>query len=518
MPPGTAHRRPAGPQRLAALSALWVGSVCTPALALAQELVIEHVTVISPERSEPLQNATVTVHAGRIAAVAGGGSGRSPTRSSAAARALDGHGLFLIPGLIDSHVHLYSIPGMTDAQETAHPDIARAARAQIPRSYLYFGFTTLIDLISEPQAMRRWKSHGPAPDSYFCGGAALLDGYPMNYFPKPTRYSAWRYMLVEQPVTDNLPQGINAAEHSPQAVVERMKADGALCVKTFFERGFGGVHDLPVPKPETIQALVRAAHAAGLPVFLHANSDEAQIFGLDTGVDVIAHGLWNVQESSSSATLTAGMKTILDRVITAKVGWQPTIQVLYGLQDLFDSRFLSDPMLARVLPRSLIDWYGTKEGQWFHDVIVADVGGAEGAKSQASTVRPNLAVPIGRVKAATAYLAQHGARLLFGTDTPSAPTYANPPGLNAWLEMHRLRDAGVTAAQIFEMATLRNAQAVHLDHEIGSVEAGKRANLLLVRADPRQTVEAYDEIVKIIVGGTVLDRDTLAADRADAAR
>jgi imidazolonepropionase-like amidohydrolase len=131
-------------------------------------------------------------------------------------------------------------------------------------------------------------------------------------------------------------------------------------------------------------------------------------------------------------------------------------------------------------------------------------------------MRPNLAVPIGTVKAATAYLAQHGARLLFGTDTPSAPTYANPPGLNAWLEMHRLRDAGVPPAQIFEMATLRNAQAVHLDHEVGSVEAGKRANLLLLRSDPRHTIEAYDAIVKVILGGRVLDRDELAADHAAA--
>ena len=464
---------------------------------------IEHVTVISPERSAALRNATVTVHAGRIAAVAGRRDGKDPPRPPAAARVLQGHGLYLTPGLIDSHVHLYFIPGMTAEQESAHPDIARAARAQIPRSYLYFGFTTLIDLISAPQVMQRWKSQDAAPDGYFCGGAALIDGYPMNFFPKPARYSTWPYLLVEAPATDDLPQGIRAAEHSPKAVVERMKADGAICVKTFFERGFGGIHDLPVPRPETIQALVRAAHAAGLPVFLHANSDEAQTFGLDTGVDVIAHGLWNLRDDTSNAALTPEMKTILDRVVAAKVGWQPTIQVLYGLQDLFDSRFLSDPMLARVLPRSLIDWYGTKEGQWFHDEIAAE--------------RPKLAAPIGTVTAATTYLAQHGARLLFGTDTPSGPTYANPPGLNAWLEMHRLRDAGVTAAEIFEMATLRNAQAVKLDREVGTVEAGKRANLLLLRADPRQTVEAYDGIVSVIIGGRVLDRDELAADRAAAA-
>jgi imidazolonepropionase-like amidohydrolase len=103
---------------------------------------------------------------------------------------------------------------------------------------------------------------------------------------------------------------------------------------------------------------------------------------------------------------------------------------------------------------------------------------------------------------------------LFGTDTPSAPTYANPPGLNGWIEMHRLVDAGLTPAQIFGAATIVNAKALGLDREIGTVQAGKRANLLLLRKDPAQTVEAYDEIVKVILRGRVMDREDLAANRS----
>ena len=105
--------------------------------------------------------------------------------------------------------------------------------------------------------------------------------------------------------------------------------------------------------------------------------------------------------------------------------------------------------------------------------------------------RANFAAPIRRDMAATGYLAQHHARLLFGTDTPSAPTYANPPGFNAWMEMQDLVDAGVTPAQIFQMATLSNAQALKLDNEIGTIQLGKRANLLLLREDPTQTIHAY---------------------------
>jgi cytosine/adenosine deaminase-related metal-dependent hydrolase len=63
----------------------------------------------------------------------------------------------------------------------------------------------------------------------------------------------------------------------------------------------------------------------------------------------------------------------------------------------------------------------------------------------------------------------------------------------------------------FQAATLSNAQALKLDRDIGTVQVGKRASLLLVRADPTKTVHAYQEIVKVILGGRVLDPQDLAA-------
>jgi hypothetical protein len=196
--------------------------------ASAADLQIEHVTIVSPERGSPIRDALVRVHDGRIVAISNAGDGT--TRSGEDAIAIDGSGLFLTPGLIDSHVHLGAIPGMRPDQETRHPEVAKAARDQIPRSYLLYGFTSLVDLISTPQNIARWKSHDVVPDTYFCGGAALMDGYPMNYAPKPERYQAWPYMLIEPGA--QAPDGIDPAMHTPQAVVSRMKADGAICVKT----------------------------------------------------------------------------------------------------------------------------------------------------------------------------------------------------------------------------------------------------------------------------------------------
>ena len=496
--------------RLGALSLLMTAPVLRSETAVPQNLRIVNVTIVSPESAQELASATVTIREARIQSISNTAIA-PPPNGSTDVQTLDGSNLYLIPGLIDSHVHLGGIPGMTDEQEKAHPDIARAARDQLPRAYLYSGFTTLIDLISTPEGIARWKSHDPAPDTYFCGGAALMDGYPSNYLPKESRYSAMPYMLVEARPGSPLPPGVKASEHTPQAVVTRMKADGAICVKTFFERGFGGQHNLPVPQANTIRSLVRAAHEAGLPVLMHANSLEAQTFALDTGVDIIAHGLWNTDEKAKPGELTALEQSVLDRVIAADVGWQPTLQVLYGLRNLFDDATLNDSRLTRVLPGSLIDWYRTPEGRWFRDSIVAESPELAAPPAAANM----LSGPINRVAAATGYMARHHGRLLFGTDTPSSPTYANPPGLNGWIEMGHLVDAGVTPEQIFRAATLSNARALKLDGDIGTVQVGKRANLLLVRADPKKTIQAYQEIVKVILGGRVLNPSALAANHPE---
>jgi imidazolonepropionase-like amidohydrolase len=502
------------PSMLSSLSRIrWlVLAGALPGALLAADLQIEHVTIVSPERVAPMRDALVRVHDGRIVDIQ---RASATAQSRRDANVIDGSGLFLAPGLIDSHVHLGEIPGMRSDQEAQHPDIGRAAWDQIPRSYLLYGFTTLIDLISTPQGMARWKSHDIAPDAYFCGGAALMDGYAMNYAPKPKRYQDWPYMLIE-PGTQ-APDGIDPALHTPHAVVSRMKSDGAICVKTLFERGFGGVRNLPVPKLETIREVVKVAHAAGMPVLMHANSDEAHRFGLDAGVDILAHGMWNLyQEHSITSEVTPGMKKILDEELARNIGLQPTMQVLYGLRDVAGTSFLSDPRLTRVLPSNLIDWYRSTEGQWFHVAVSQDMKlAADATPSQLEqAANEGFAPVIDRSRHGTAYVVARHGRILFGTDTPSAPTYANPPGLNGWLEMHRLIEAGETPRQIFKSATLTNAQALKLDRDIGTVQVGKRANLLLLRQDPTQTIDAYAGIAKVILNGRVFDPSELAANAA----
>src|SRR5215470_6277284 len=92
--------------------------------------------VLSPEHMDPPQEANVLIEGDRITAV-------TPTTPPAddGSTVFDARGGVLIPGLIDGHVHLASVPGMTPLTAMRHPEITNAYRTQLPRSYLRYGYT-----------------------------------------------------------------------------------------------------------------------------------------------------------------------------------------------------------------------------------------------------------------------------------------------------------------------------------------------------------------------------------------
>jgi imidazolonepropionase-like amidohydrolase len=268
--------------------------------------VISDVTVISPERPAPLEHAYVRIADGRIAEVSG-----QPLKGDLT---VDGRRKFLIPGLIDSHTHLGNVPAMLPPQRAAHQDIAAQADAQEPRSYLYFGFTTVLSLGDTAEPIRRWNALDIRPDAYFCGGTPTANGYSF------TSFVASPYFLFNPDQADTIPASVDKAEHTPKAVVERMARDGAICVKSYRESGFGrDTGRLPVPSVETIRAVVAAAHERNMPVFLHANAMAAQEFAVQAGVDVIAHGMWNGHQSTAEK-LDAGVEPILQSGSEAQHG------------------------------------------------------------------------------------------------------------------------------------------------------------------------------------------------------
>ena len=77
--------------------------------------------------------------------------------------------------------------------------------------------------------------------------------------------------------------------------------------------------------------------------------------------------------------------------------------------------------------------------------------------------------------------------------------------------MRRWIAAGVSLRQLLRAATIENARVLRLDREIGSIEKGKRANLLLLLADPLDSVEAYNTIETVFLGERLIPRARLSA-------
>jgi len=204
-------------------------------------------TVISPERPDSGRVLQVLIDGDRISAV-------TPTLPAdiAGAAVVHAEGQYLIPGLMDSHVHLTGIPAIPYPMRAQHPDLVEAYLRQVPRSFLRYGYTTVVDLIvTDPrplQAMREAPAH---PDIYDCGGALPVpNGYPTQNAPAEYRFRIFPNTVIDPAHTENFPASEDPTAHAARAAVERILRGGGICVKTFFERGFGRDRNLPVPSAE----------------------------------------------------------------------------------------------------------------------------------------------------------------------------------------------------------------------------------------------------------------------------
>lgn len=475
----------------------------------SSEILIENVTLISPERQKPLPNASVLVKEGVIVEI-------SPSKLNTMAEVvrIDGSGRYLIPGLIDSHVHLAKVPSMTGHHKKQHPDLAAAYLKQQPRSYLYFGYTSLIDLnVFSPNKIREFSQQSLHPDVYTCSQHLdIANGHGMFEEDPKTRLHDNPNFLYDQYQHQHLNGDFDLTEHTPKATVKHIKDSGGICIKTYYENGYGGSEfaDYDIPTPQIIQDVVREARKLNMPTLLHANSWESQRFALIADVDIIAHGMFHWGEYRHATEVPPAIRTTLKTIAERGIGYQPTLHVLDSQRSMFDPAYLRNPLLAKVLPKELLDWYQSDEGHWFHKRIrqylprhLHALNNEEMFQLFTKYYRHNTQV--------LKVLADYDANLLFATDTIIGQSYANAPGLSGYIDMKAWYKAGVSLEKILQAATISNARAFNLEDTVGSIAIGKKANLLLLNQNPLETIEAYNSIETVFINGQPIARQALAA-------
>lgn len=467
-----------------------------PALS-KDSLLIENVTVVSSHLRVPLQKAHVLISDGRIKTVSS-----SKIKRTLGVHVIDGAALYLTPGIMDSHVHVSSIPGMGFGVEPVareHSALAEKYYKQQPYSFLFYGVTQVVD----PNPGLEWVKFTSSelhPDYYRCEVITSSTTFPLVEKTDDLSKSMFSY-IVDEGVAET-------AINSPEQIVKRIANSGASCIKVYFEDGYGEDSQWPLLSDDTLTRIRKAASHHELPLLAHANALDMYQRAIDAEVDVIAHGLWNWGEFSGDIDIAQPMYRVLNELMSKSIGYMPTQRVIAGLGELMLPNSQNVPEFNQVTPSELLEWYKQPSAQWFRRVLRT---GFDGLPDEI-IARIFLKDRIGKGEKIIKTLAKQGYPLLLGSDFPGSPSFSNQPGLTTFLEMKAMANAGVSLTAILEAATINNAQQFNIDKEYGTVEVGKVANLLLLRQNPLTTVDAWRDIDQIILHGSVFNRSEFAAD------
>lgn len=358
------------------------------------------------------------------------------------ARVIDQRDRFVLPGLIDSHVHLTHELGpnqLLDEVQLTSSDAALQG-AGYARATLLAGFTTVADLGAPNDsifALRRAIREGrvPGPRIIASGAAVTPDGGhgDANGFAPDVLN-----VLRSQSACSGADDCRRATRRQIQAGADIIKITATGGVLSNTAAGIGQ----QLSDPE-MAAIVDAAHTMGRRVTAHAHSAEGVNAALRAGVDSIEHGSYS--DAESFRLLRQGNRYLIP---TMMAGW----------------------------------WVGQ----------LAERGGVltPAQAEKARQVAPALVAMIRRARAA-------GVRIAFGTDTG-----VSPHGVNA-REFQLLVEAGFTPLQAVQMATVNAADHLQLNGTAGRIAAGYSADLIAVDGDPLADVATLMNVRYVMARGVV---------------
>ncbi len=264
---------------------------------------IRHVRIFDGEHVIP--SGTLVVQGERIAAVG------EDVNLSGVAEIIDGQGMTVLPGLIDSHFHLQGL----DAYKTA----------------LAFGVTTVVDLFGQYSAFANKTSLGGlahrGPDEADTLVSLLITapkGHGTEYgdFPMPK---------------------VSTAQEC-QAAVNTQLDEGASFVKIIYDAGESwSKQGMPTLSREVLAACVQAAHARGVMVVVHAITLRESREAIEAGADGLAHAIVDSRSDPAFAELVAAHGAFVI----------PTLAVFSGMAgQRIDEAILADPRLEPYLSLS----------------------------------------------------------------------------------------------------------------------------------------------------------------------
>ncbi|MGI8745629.1 MAG: amidohydrolase family protein [Bryobacteraceae bacterium] len=446
---------------LAGFSALLIAA-CLPAQPTSATVVYKVRKLIDPASGKVVENASIVVAGGRILDVSNASSATVP----AGAKVDDFGDRYIIPGLIDTHGHLYSnlING-------------HSSNEALPRLWLAGGVTSVL-----------------APGSFNPeGDIAIRNRIDSGALPGSRFFLAGEYLQMSPPETGMAPI--------------RTPAEAKLRIELWASRGISAVKLYNGMQGEIMRTAVAYAHEHGLRVLAHLGATTYQE-AIDSGVDVIYHGAYAFPEIQPKDMPAEAVGMIhfappefdkyYEALVTADLA-QPRVAAV--MRSAARSAVVFAPTLVALEPPNMTVHHMEEQRKYFSPEAWKKVEGRATAVE-----RPYARKLLEKNLEFTRDAHAAGVRLALGTDLTNLQQL---PEFGLWREMELFAEAGLTPMEILRCATVNGAFAIGKSHQIGSLEPGKLADFVVLDADPLAHISAVRSVYRVVKSGVVYEPDAL---------
>jgi len=437
----------------------------------AAELRIEHVQLFDSVEGRMHADQTMIVRGDGITWVGASDEPAIPAADAAVTR-VDGRGKTLLPGFIDAHVHIGGTA--SPLWWMAVPNMQRNLDAS-----LYAGVTSVLNIggpISESAGLRDALRSGglEGPDLYIAVGQfTAVGGYHTGIdaalIPLSMRETWFSEMFFQADTVSDL-----------ERHVARFKAADPDVMKVMVDRDSA---DAPVINDDVLRRAVAEGRALGVPVVAHVGSPEDAMRALDAGVTGLAHTPYNGELTDEQISRLAGsgiyvMSTlkILDQMADA-LKPDRAIEITEMAQKLLD------PGVVEALRQRPDDYRAPEPWPWLLGLIA----------SKTADKDRNLR-----------RLHEAGVKIVVATDAGSL--FGRGHGHSMHEELETVVAAGLPTTAALQGATIQAARCMQIDQEVGSIEAGKQADLVLLSADPTTDIRNTTRIEAVYSNGRLVRR------------
>ncbi|CAL2055528.1 amidohydrolase family protein [Tenacibaculum sp. 190524A05c] len=400
-------------------------------------------------------------------------------------KVINGEGKWMIPGLIDSHIHLFQSGGLYTRPDVANLNKFKAYEeerqwlkrnaADFLKRYLKCGITTVIDVggpIYNFDLRDKYSDVSEFPNLFITG-------------PLVSTYQPKAFEIENAPI-------IKA--NTPEEAIELVKKQVPL--KPDFIKIWYIVRskDDETKNYEIVKATIDEAHKNNLKVAVHATQLATAKKAIKAGANFLVHSVENEKIDDE----------FIKMVKESNVSYIPTLIVMKNYvksfsQDITPSKEdfnISNPTaLGSLYDSKTLEMRNLPYWKRYKEYV----------KNNQEKLDNDKMIMAYNLKKAV----DNGFNVATGTDAGNIGTLH---ATSFFDEMMAMKNAGLTNLQILQASTLNGAKVLNKEKELGSIEEGKLADIIILNSNPIESLEAVKDIDYVVKGGIVYPVDGIIKD------